>query len=154
MPFRDTIRRTLIKSAALAVALTALISGVVADPANGAAKARCSASPIGSGPPGPGPAVHVRAYAESATRVRCSKVHKLLRESWLWRTGTLVSGWTRAETPRDFNGAPGFRCTGRVYVPSRNFVENQIEGATETCTRGSKSFHFTWGHRSKFTIPG
>ncbi len=154
MSSRTTIPRVLFESMILTVALIAMIAALVTAPALAATKAQCPASLIGSGPPGPGPAVHLRAYAESAAGMACSEVHKLLRESWIWRTGTLVSGWTRADTPRDFDGAPGFRCTGRVYVPSRNFVENQIEGATETCARGSQSFGFTWGRRSRFTIPG
>jgi hypothetical protein len=61
---------------------------------------------------------------------------------------------TRSGTPADYKGAPGYPCKGKVYVPSRNFVENQIEGAAETCTRGRSSFSFAWGRRSRFTIPG
>jgi hypothetical protein len=127
-----------------------VVAALLAVPGAAAGRVHCQSSRIGDGAGGLG----VKAYAESAVRMSCEKVHHLLLVSWIWRTGTLVSGTTSADTPKDFKGAPGFPCSGKVYVPSRNFVGNQIEGATETCRRGRSSFRFTWGHRSRHTIPG
>jgi hypothetical protein len=123
---------------------------LLAAPGSATARVHCSNSLTGTGAGGAG----IKAYAESVWNMGCTKVHRLLLESWIWRTGTLVSGVTPSDTPADSKGAPGYPCTGEVYVPSRNFVGNQIEGATETCTRGRSNFGFTWGHRSRFTIPG
>jgi hypothetical protein len=132
--------------------LLAVAVGVVFLIAPGSAFARvhCASSSVGRGPGGP----TIKAYAESAAGMRCKKVHQLLLASWIWRSGTLVSGVTSAGTPRDYRGAPGYPCKGKVYVPSPNFVLNQIQGASETCSRGNSNFSFTWGRRSRFTIPG
>ncbi len=134
--------RSVLATAVVATVLLLLPAGAVA-------RTSCSSSFIG-----PGGGVTVKAYAESAVRMRCSTVHQLLRESWIWRSGTLVSGVESNGTPTDLKGAPGYPCKGKVYVPSPNFVLSQIQGATETCSRGRSSFSFTWGRRSQLTVPG
>ena len=130
--------------ACVAVVLSTGTSLGAAAAAAAATEVRCSNSRTSD---------HVLVHNESAQNVSCAKVHSLMSRAWLWRSGTFAWGPFLDISHARFSPSGWRNASEIVYVSKKNFVLDDICGATERFTSRSRSFRITWGRVTPWRIP-
>ncbi len=91
------------------------------------------------------------AYDETAVGVSCTTVHRLLHQSYYWRSGAIVSGVGSGGAPTR-SGPPGWQCFIVLnYYLRKNWDGGDLTGGVDHCDAGRRWFRFTWGRSTPWS---